>query len=215
MEESSSTPARPGKPALPPPDAWTSWQTPAEHRLPLEGKMRSPTSVPSAEERAAALNRARRGRRRRGFLLGLLAGQLLIIAMDFGGEALIRLLHHKVRFQPPPGMSVRSLVFLGMSAGIVITALIIFLVLGMSGAGYVLGSRKAGLFTAVGRGIRRVFKAAWALGLTLGVVGGTAWFLIPRPQWKPTAQYMQNQGEKGYRGARDWVETLLKPPPDK
>lgn len=204
MDERSPSP-------LPPPDPWTSWQAPAENRLPLQGKTASPTSAPSAEERAAALGRSQRARRLRGFLWGLLAGQLLIIAMDFGGELLIRLLHHKVRFQPPPGMSVRSLVFIGMTAGIAITGLFIFLLLGLSGAGYVLGKKKAGLFTAVGRGARRVFKAAWALGLTLGVIGGTAWFLIPRPQWKPTAEYLRTQGEKGYKGARDWVEDSLKP----
>jgi hypothetical protein len=208
MEESRPSP-------LPPLDPWTSWQTPVEHRLPFNGKMASPTSVPSAEERLAVIQRTQKARRRRGFLFGLLAGQILIIAMDFGGELLIRLLHHKVRFQPPPGMSVRSLVFIGMTAGIAITGLLIFLILGLSGAGYVLGRKKAGLFTAVGRGAGRVFKATWALGLTLGVIGGTAWFLIPRPQWKPTAEYLRSKGENGYRDAKGWVESQITPPPGK
>jgi hypothetical protein len=208
MEESRPSP-------LPPPSPLNSWQAPAESRLPLEGKMASPTSVPSAEERRTAILRSQEARRRKGFLVGLLAGQILIIAMDFGGELLIRLLHHKVRFQPPPGMSVRSLVFIGMTAGIAITGLLLFLVLGLSGAGYVLGRKKAGLFTALARGAGRVFKAAWALGLTLGVIGGTAWFLIPRPEWKPTTDYLRSKGEKGYRDAREWLDSQVRPAPGK
>ncbi len=205
----------PGGPALPPLDPWNSWRTPAEHRPPLRGKMAPPTSVPSAEDRAAALRKAQRARRRRGFLLGLLAGQIVVIAMDFGGEALIRLLHEKVRFQPPPGMSVRSLVFIGMIAGIALTGLLILLILGISGAGYVLGEKKVGIFTAAARGAGRLFKAAWAVGLTLGVIGGTAWFMIPRPQWKPTADYIRERGMNGYDGAKDWVESLIKPAGEK
>ncbi len=204
-----------GRSPLPPPDPWTSWQAPAEQRLPLEGKTASPTSVPSTQERLDRLQKGQRARRRRGFLWGLLAGQLLVIAMDFGGELLIRLLHHQFRFQPPPGISVRSLVFIGMAAGIAITGLLIFLVLGFSGAGYVLGRKKTGLITAAGRGIRRVFQAAWALGLTIGVIGGTAWFLIPRPEWKPTVDYIRSQGEKGYRDTKGWVETFVKPSEEK
>ena len=156
----------------------------------------------------ANIQKIQKTRRRRGFLIGLLAGQILILAMDFGGVLLIHFLRNRVRFAGP--LPLESLVFLGMTAGILITALLIAFVLGIQGAGYVFGKKKVGFWTAVGRGMKRVGKAAWALGLTLGVIGGTAWFLIPRAFWKPTAAYVQEQGQKAYDGTKDWIRETLK-----
>lgn len=168
----------------------------------------------SAEERMANLLRLQRARRRKGFLIGLVVGQGLIIAMDFGGELILKLLSKRIQFSPPPGLSLRGLVFMGMTAGIVLTGLLIFFILGLSGAGYVFGNKKkAGFVTAIGRGMKRVFKAAWAVGLTLGVIGGTSWFLIPRNEWKPTAGYLEGQGRKAVDGTKDWLKRVVTPPP--
>lgn len=203
-------PTKPFPPQLPP-DPGTAPTVPVEYRLPLEGRTSPPTALPSAQERMAALVGVQKAKRRRGFIIGLLVGQLLIVALDFGGKQLIHLLRHKFRFSAP--IPLEAVVFIGMTAGIVLTALLIFFILGLQGMGYVFGSKKkVGLFTAVARGMKRSFKAAWALGLTLSVVGGTAWFMIPRDQWKPTARYLRDQGEKGYQGAKGWVESVVKPP---
>lgn len=168
---------------------------------------------PTREERMAKINETQKGRGRRGFLIGLLAGQVLIVAMDFGGELLIHLLRDKVTFNAP--IPLRAVVFIGMTAGIVMTGLLILFILGLQGAGYVVGKKKVGFFTAVGRGMKRLWKAAWAVGLTLSVVGGTAWFLIPRKEWKPTAEWMQDKGDKAYQGAKGVVEKVIKPSPPK
>lgn len=194
-----------------PPDPGTAPTVPTEYRLPLAGKTSPPTVLPSAQDRMAALNARQKAKRRRGFIIGLLAGQLLILAMDLGGKALMKALRNRVKFDAP--IPLEAIVFIGMTAGIIFTGLLIFFVLGCQGMGYVFGTKKVGFFTAVGRGIKRSFKAAWAVGLTLGVVGGTAWFMIPREQWKPTAKYLEEKGRKGVQGARDWVEKIVKPPP--
>ena len=185
MEETST-------PAVPPPPP------------PQESPPPSDAPKPSAAERMANIHQIQKSRRRRGFLIGLLVGQLLIVALDFGGEGLVRLLGERVRFEPP--VPLRALVFVGMTAGIVMTALIVLFLLGLQGAGWAFGKARRGFFAAVGVGLKRVWKAAWSLGLTLGVIGGTAWFLIPRQEWKPTGQWLKAQGEKGYKGAKDWLK---------
>jgi len=162
---------------------------------------------PTAEERRAAIQEGQRRKRKRGFLYGLLAGQLLIILLDLGGGALLHVFRDKVRVNAP--VTLEALVFLGMSAGIVITALMILFVLGLQGLGWTFGQKKVGFFTAVGRGIKRMFQAAWALGLTLGVIGGTAWFMIPGREWKPTADYIDAQKDRAVHKARRWVDGLL------
>lgn len=154
-----------------------------------------------------------RGRRRRGFWLGLGAGALLVVALDYGGEWVLVLLSSRYRFHPPAGMSLRSAVFLGMIAGIALTGGGILLTLGWSGAGYLLGPRRIGPFRALARGARRLAQAAWALGLTLGVVGGTAWFLIPRPERPLTLEYLRTRREEGLQKGREWMEGLRSPSP--
>lgn len=163
---------------------------------------------PSPEQRRAAIAEGQKGKRRRGFLIGLLAGQILIIALDLGGRALLHVFRDRVRVNAP--VALEALVFIGMAAGIVITALMILFVLGLQGVGWAVGKKKTGFFTAVGRGLKRVGQAAWALGLTLGVVGGTAWFMIPRAEWKPTADYVEGQADRALHKAKGWVDGLRK-----
>jgi len=178
------------------------------------GAMNQPPPVragrPAGAGRAADPGRARR---RRGFWLGLLAGALAVVVLDYGGEWALRVLAPRLQFRPPPGLSLRSAVFLGMVAGIALTGVLILLVLGWSGAGYVLGPRRRGPLAALARGARRLWGAAWALGLTLGVVGGTAWLLIPRPERGPTAEYLRARGEEGLRKGRKWIEGVRPPAP--
>jgi hypothetical protein len=162
---------------------------------------------PSAEERRAAIQAGQKSRRKRGFLYGLLAGQILIILLDLGGGALLHVLRDRVRVNAP--VPLEALVFLGMTAGIAITALMILFVLGCQGLGWTFGKKKIGFFGAVGRGLKRMFQAAWALGLTLGVIGGTAWFMIPGHEWKTTADYIEGQKDRAVHKARGWVDGLL------
>ena len=161
----------------------------------------------SAAERREAIQAGQKTKKKRGFLYGLLAGQIRIIVLDLGGKALLHVFRDRVRVNAP--IPLEALVFLGMAAGIVITALMIFFVLGMQGLGWTFGQKKVGFFTAVGRGIKRMFQAAWALGLTLGVIGGTAWFMIPGREWKPTAEYIEAQKDRAVHKARGWLESFL------
>ncbi len=171
-----------------------------------------PAPKPSAEDRRAAIQEGQKSRRRKGFIYGLLVGQLIIIALDVAAHFLIPLLEKKYRLASP--LPIQSLVFIGMTAGIVMTALLIFFILGLQGAGWVFGKKQVGFFTAVGRGIKRVFKAAWSLGVTLGVIGGTAWFMIPVASWEDTGQYLDGHRRKVVRKVKETAEDLLKPKPE-
>ena len=155
---------------------------------------------PSSRHRRGGIRKTQRGRSRRGFLYGLLFGQVLILTLVFGGRALLHHLRGRVEIHGP--LSLEAMVFLGMFGGIVFTALLIFLILGLQGAGYVLGKRKVGPFRAIARGATRCFKATWAVGLTVGVIGGTAWFLVPQSERKPTIDYVEDQGTKAIEKTR-------------
>jgi hypothetical protein len=165
------------------------------------------TMVKSREEREAERHAAQRKKRRRGFLMGLLVGQVLVIAIDLGGAAALHFFRHKVRVNAP--IPFEALVFIGMSTGIVATALLILAVLGLQGAGWLFGKKKVGFFTAVGRGLRRVFKAAWAVGLTIGVVAGTAWLMIPGAEWGRTGTYLKDKGVETGERTKSWLKSLL------
>jgi hypothetical protein len=164
------------------------------------------TEKPSAQERRAAIQQGQKKKRLRGFLIGLLAGQLLIILLDLGGKALLYLLRDRIRSNSP--VPLEALVFIGMASGILITALLIFAVLGMQGLGWAFGKKKVGFFAAAGRGAKRVFQAAGALGLTLGVIGGTAWFMIPARDWVPTVEYLDQQKHKVEMKAKGGIDDL-------
>jgi hypothetical protein len=183
---------------------------PAEFRFPFHGKMEPPTTMmKTREEREAERNASQKKKRLRGFLLGLLVGQLLVIALDLGGAAALHFFKHKIRVNAP--IPFEALVFVGMSTGILATALLILAVLGLQGAGWVFGKKKVGFFTAVGRGLKRVVKAAWALGLTIGVVAGTAWLMIPGSEWSRTGAYFKEKGLETGERAKTWIKGFLTP----
>lgn len=167
----------------------------------------APPAKPSAAERRQAIQQGQTSKRKRGFLYGLLAGQILIILLDLGGRAVLHFFRDRIRVNAP--IPIEALVFLGMAGGIVITAVMILFVLGLQGVGWTFGKKKVGFFTAVGRGVKRMFQAAWALGLTLGVIGGTAWFMIPGREWKPTAEYIGEQKDRAVHKAKGWLDGFL------
>ena len=157
---------------------------------------------------ALELQKSKKDRRRKGFLWGLLAGQVIILIVIFGGRAALFFLKDRVKFNPP--IPLEALVFLGMVSGILVTAIAIFFVLGFLGAGYFFGGKKGvkkvGFTTAVGRGIRRCFSATWAIGVTLGVIGGTAWLLVPTEKREPTIDYLKDKGGEAIRSSKEWAE---------
>src|SRR5882672_2409952 len=119
----------PPKPELPNPRG--ALPIPDNFRLPFHGKMVTPTAVPSATERRYNLSLLQKRKRRRGFLTGLLAGQVLIMAMDLGGMWFLHT-HPQVKLQAPIGVA--AVVFLGMAIGgaVMIAALsLIFAGLGL------------------------------------------------------------------------------------
>lgn len=128
-------------------------------------------------------------RRRRGFLLGLLAGQLLILALDLGGSLLLRI-HPHVKLQAPFGVS--SIVFLGMAAGAAVIVGIA-LIHGAMALRALFGKRAA---AAAGSGIRRMFQTVLAMSVTIAVIVGTAWFMIPHEERAPTVRFAWEEGRK-------------------
>ncbi len=148
-------------------------------------------------------------KRRWGWLLGILVGGLLVAALDFGGEAALARWSH-VKLRGP--LSLRAWVALGMIGGIGLGAVLLFFLWGLHSARETLGG-KVGFFRAVGRGIKHFFQAAWAVGLTFGVVGGTAWFLVPPPERRPAVDYVRDEGRKALDKTKTWAEDALTPAP--
>lgn len=181
----------PVKPELPDPKG--ALPIPDHFRLPFHGMVSTPTAVPSATERRYNLSRLQNRKRRRGFLIGLLVGQLLIIAMDLGGMWYLHA-HPNVKLQAPVGVA--SIVFLGMAIGaaVMLAALaLIFLALGLRAC---FGRGDVGLFTAIGRGLKRVVLTTLTLGVSMAVILGTAWVMIPGREWRPTLEFAKSQGLK-------------------
>jgi hypothetical protein len=212
--EQSEKPETPGPNPPPPrvelPDPQGALGIPDQYRLPLHGKMVTPTAAPSAAERTRNLEMLRRRRRRRGFLVGLLAGQLLILALDYGGTWLLRT-HPQVKLQAPVG--VPAIVFLGMAIGAAAMLALLALIFAFLGLRALFGPRRTGLATAIGRGIGRVFLTTVTLGLTMGVILGTAWFMIPGPEWTATRDFAREQGRKAAEAARGQFKVLGRPAP--
>ncbi|HEV3027129.1 MAG TPA: hypothetical protein VG457_06120 [Planctomycetota bacterium] len=189
------------------PDPKGALPIPDHFRLPFHGKMVTPTAVPSATERRRNLSLLQKRKRRRGFLTGLLAGQLLIMAMDFGGTWFLRS-HPHVKLQAPVG--VQAVVFLGMAigGGVMIAALsAIFAVLGLRA---LFGPRRVGLGTATGRGIARVLQTTLVLGLSMAVILGTAWFMIPGDEWTRTGAFAKEQGRKVMAAAQSRLKSMVR-----
>ncbi len=115
----------------------------------------------------------------RGFVIGLLVGQALIIGINFG---LPRLLDHfKGQIAVQPGMPLGVLVFMGILGGLVITGLFIAFALVLSGF-------RGG---SVWKGFVRLFKAGAVMGFTAAVLGGTALVMIPTGQWRNIPRQMK------------------------
>jgi len=206
MEPAEPSPSQPPPepPKHPLPDPGDTPTAPPEERYPFHGKSVSPTAAPSAAARMDNLKEKQKAKRRKSFLVGLLVGQLLILALDYGGKLALYLLRDKLK--PTGDLTLEARVFLGMTAGIVFTGLLIFFVLGLQGAGWLFGKKKVGFFTAVGRGIKRTFKAAWAVGLTLGIIGGTAWFLVP----VATQDFLKKKGKDYVGQGGQWINDQIK-----
>jgi hypothetical protein len=183
---------------------------PDQFRLPFTGKMASPTSVPSATERRYNMDRLRRKGRRRGFLLGLLFGQILILALDLGGSLFLRS-HPDVKLQAPFGVA--SIVFLGMAAGAAIMILAVVLIYGAMALRALFGKKNSGAARAVGRGLARVVLTTLTLGVTMGVILGTAWFMIPQAEWKPTIGFAKDKGIEALGASKSKLKGLFTPAP--
>jgi len=202
-------PEPPAKSVLPDPAGTVA--IPDHYRMPFfHGKMATPTAVPSAAERQRNLALLQKKRRRRGFLFGLLAGQILIIGLDLGGRLLLRL-NPQVKLQAD--IPVAAIVFLGMAAGAVLMIVVVALIFLVQGLRAFFGKRSTTLFTALGRGIKRVFLTSAALGVSMGVIIGTAWFMIPGAEWKKTIDYTRQQGTKALDASKSKVRSLFKPAP--
>lgn len=133
----------------------------------------------SASQRLLDLHQLQQKKRRRGYLLGLLAGQVLIIALDLGGSLFLKT-HPQLKIQAPIG--VPSIVFLGMAIGAALMMVAISSILVVQ--------RKGILQTLI------------SMTVTIVVIIGTAWFMIPQPEWTPTIRFAQ---EKGLQAVRSMV----------
>src|SRR5437867_6125208 len=109
-------------PRNPLPDPGDAPMAPPEERYPFHGKMAFPTSVPSPAARLENLNRKAKASRRKKFLIALLAGQLLVLLLDWGGDALLYVLRNKLQYRG--AFPLRTMVFLAMTSTIVALAVL-------------------------------------------------------------------------------------------
>jgi hypothetical protein len=188
------------------PDHKKAIPIPEQFRLPFMGKIETPTSVPSAAQRQLNLDRIQKQRRRRGFLTGLLVGQLVIIALDLGGELFLRT-HPRVTLRA--GIPVSSIVFLGMAAGAAVMILAVGLMYGVMALKGLFGRKSA--VAAAGRGLRRVILTLLALGLTMAVILGTAWFMIPGAKWKDTVDFAKERGGEALDASKAKIKGWFAP----
>jgi len=115
-------------------------------------------------------------RTRKQFFIGLLAGQLLIVGLNFGLPWLLVYLKDQVAVSKtiPLGL----LIFVGILGGVGITAVVIAILLFFAA---IKGAATGGSLL---RGIARLFRASAIVGFTAAVLGGTALLMIPSGQWK-------------------------------
>ena len=217
MEQPETPPEPASDPPPPPapepakvqlPDHKNAFAVPERFRLPFHGKMVTPTAAPSAMERAYKLAQGQKQRRRRGFLLGLLVGQLLILGLDLGGEIFLRT-HPNYKLQAP--IRVASIVFLGMAAGSAVMIVAVALIYAVQGARSLFGGKSGGVFA----GIRRMILTALALGVSMGVILGTAWFMIPAAEWKPTVDFAREKGVRAVEASKSKVRSIFSRAPAK
>lgn len=194
-------------PRTPLPDTKGALPIPDQFRLPFHGKMVTPTSVPSATQRRYNLVRLQRRRQRRGFLLGLLVGQIIIIAFDVGGELFLRT-HPHIRIAE--SLRVSSIVFLGMAAGAVLMTAGVAAIYAFQALCALRGPSRSG---SILRGLRRVFFTLCILAPTMGIILGTAWFMIPGESWKPTVDFARRKGAQGFKASSLRIRSLFGPSP--
>jgi|GEM_PF-6907581 len=169
---------------------------PRHLRWPLEGKMETPTVPPRSVKELA---RARRRRGLRGFLIGLLVGQVVIATIMIGGDELLKL-RPDLRMELP----LRAIVFVGIGAGIAFTGSVTGLLLLLQGLGYVLRPRGKPFATAAWNGLKRFGRAALALGATFLVLGGTAAAAIPPRDWIPHGKLIRDRAKRISLPIRDY-----------
>ena len=160
----------------------------------------------SMAERMERIKEEQRKRSRKGFLAGLVVGQLAVVGLSYGGSGFQALFVDHLNLQSP--MPIRSMVFCSMTAGIGLTGILILLVLALQGIGWFFTKKTIGFGVALWRGMKRVCHAGWSLFLTLMVIGGTAWLVIPPEEWQSTAKYLEAKGLEGYEVVRPWIDKV-------
>ncbi|MBI4564680.1 MAG: hypothetical protein HY716_08340 [Planctomycetes bacterium] len=125
------------------------------------------------EHWAAKLRAQRKGRARRSFLVGLLAGQLAIVGINVGLVLAVRLLDSRVKLDEG---QVPILVGLGVLGGMALTAALVMLSLFLAG---IVGLFRGG---SLWRGVKRSFRAVFSVAFTTLILGGTAYLWIPFDQ---------------------------------
>jgi hypothetical protein len=188
------------------PDPRGALPIPDHFRLPFHGKMVMPTAVPSAMERAYRMAKEQKNRRRRGFLLGLLVGKILIIGLDLGGELFLRT-HPHYKLQAP--IRVASIVFLGMAVGAAVMILAVALIYAVMAGRSLFGRKSGGVAAAAGGGIKRLVLTVLALGVSMSVILGTAWFMIPAAEWQPTVKFAKDKGIEMVEAGKSKVRSMF------
>ena len=181
---------------------------PANKRLPLHGKMQPPTVHDlSAKERLWLMEENKKKKKRKGFVLGLWVGQLLILLLSFGGEALLRLFPNYNVELPFP-----LVVFAGISVSLLFMGILIDLLLFFQAVGYLIRPKGKKFGRALWNGIRRVMRASFSWGITVLVFCGTSLATIPMDQWGSSADRLKEESVKVYEQIKERV--LTSPPPD-
>jgi hypothetical protein len=72
------------------------------------------------------------------------------------------------------------------------------------------GTRRVGLGTAIGRGLRRVFQTAFVLGVSMAVILGTAWFMIPGEEWRKTGEFAKDQGRRVADASKSQLRSMFR-----
>lgn len=188
------------------PDPKGALPIPDQFRLPFKGKVSPPTAVPSGTQRRFNLDRIQKRRRRRSFLSGLLVGQILIIGLDVGGPLYLRY-HPSIKLQADFG--VPSVVFLGMAAG----AAVMIAAVGLIHAVLALGTLRGKRRVPIGSGFRQMMMTVLALGVSIGVILGTSWFMIPPADWKPTVSFARNRSAEALGATTSKLRSLFSPAP--
>ena len=194
-----------GKPALPEPK--NEYTMPEKRRMPLHGKVEPPSvQGKSARERLALMEENKKKKKRKGFLFGLWAGQLMILALSLGGERVLAFFpNHDVE------LPFRLVVFAGIAASLLLVGMLIDLLLFFQALGCLFSPKGKKFGRALWNGIRRVARASFAWGATVLVFCGTSAATIPMEQWKPSVERMKVEGEKLFEQIKEGVSAS--PPP--